>query len=177
MTSVLWRRYQHYLQKYPLGTMASTTGSLMAAGDCISQLVIERKPLASYDGIRTGRFFVMGFCIFGPMLRGWYLTLDRLYSGKKYAALKMMVTDQLVMAPLFLGTFLTGMSMLRMESLDITVEKLKRDYVPILLNNYKIWPAAQVINFYFLPLQHRVLFVNFVALWWNTYLAWASEKE
>ncbi|CAG5123295.1 unnamed protein product, partial [Candidula unifasciata] len=137
MASVLWRKYLHYLQKFPLRTMAGTTGTLMAAGDCMSQLIIEKKPLAAYDGIRTGRFFVIGFCVFGPVLRGWYLTLDRLYTGKKLAALKMMATDQLIMAPFFVGTFLTGMGMLRMEGFDVTVAKLKRDYGTILLNNYK----------------------------------------
>ena len=35
--------------------------------------------------------------------------------------------------------------------------KLKANYVEILLTNWKIWPAAQLLNFYFVPLQHRLL--------------------
>ncbi|CAL1532220.1 unnamed protein product [Lymnaea stagnalis] len=177
MATAIWKGYARLLEKFPLRTMCFTTGTLMATGDCISQTVIERKSLKEYEGIRTGRFFVFGFCVFGPAMRGWYLTLDRLYAGKNLAALKMMATDQIIMSPIFIATFITGMGLLRLESLEEIKAKFKRDFVTILLNNYKVWPLAQMINFYFMPLQHRVLFVNFISLGWNTYLAWQSEKK
>ncbi|XP_005107414.2 protein Mpv17 [Aplysia californica] len=177
MAASLWRGYLRLLEKFPLRTMASTTGTLMATGDCISQFAVEKKSTKEYDIVRTGRFFVFGFCVIGPMMRGWYFTLDKLYAGKNLAALKMMATDQLCGAPVFISVFICGMSVLRMESLDEIKAKFKRDFIPIMTNNYKVWPASQFINFYFLPLQHRVLFVNFIALGWNTYLAWASEKK
>uniref|UniRef100_A0A0B7BLR0 Mitochondrial inner membrane protein Mpv17 n=1 Tax=Arion vulgaris TaxID=1028688 RepID=A0A0B7BLR0_9EUPU len=173
----IWKIYQHALEKFPLPTMSCTTGILMATGDCVSQLVIERKQLVEYSGVRTGRFFVIGFCVFGPVLRGWYLTLDKLYTGKKFSALKMMATDQLCMSPILVGTFLTCMGVLRMDDFKTIKERLKRDYTTILINNYKIWPLAQMINFYFMPLRHRVLYGNVVALGWNIYLSWATEYE
>lgn len=40
------------------------SGTLMGAGDFISQVIVERKSLESYDGLRTGRFLVFGFCVF-----------------------------------------------------------------------------------------------------------------
>ncbi|XP_059150035.1 protein Mpv17-like isoform X2 [Physella acuta] len=149
----------------------------MATGDCISQTVIERKTWKQYDGIRTGRFLVFGFFVFGPAMRFWYLTLDKLYAGKKLAALKMTATDQIVMSPIFLSTFLIGMGLLKRESPEQIKDHFKNDFPSILLNNYKVWPAAQIINFYFMPLQHRVLLVNFVSVGWNTYLSWASENS
>ncbi|XP_076456859.1 mitochondrial inner membrane protein Mpv17-like [Babylonia areolata] len=175
--ATLWRGYLRLLAKYPLATMCSTTGTLMAAGDGISQLCIERCPVKNYDIPRSGRFFVLGFFALGPMLRFWYLALDKMYSGTKMAALKMVVTDQTVGAPVVLFTFVTGMGVLRGESRDEIMKKVHRDYFTILINNYKIWPAAQAINFFFMPLQHRVLFVNFVALGWNTFLAWITEGK
>ncbi|KAH9488967.1 Protein Mpv17 [Bulinus truncatus] len=177
MVTLLWQRYSLLLKNYPLRTMAFTTGTLMASGDCISQLAIEKKKLKQYDVKRTGRFLVLGFFVFGPIMRGWYLVLDRMYSGKKLAAVKMMATDQLCMSPFFLSTFLTVMGVLKGETIEDIKNKFKKDFCPILLNNYKVWPLAQLINFYFMPLQHRVLFVNFIALGWNTYLAWATEGK
>nr|ACO15358.1 Mpv17-like protein [Caligus clemensi] len=53
--------------------------------------------------------------------------------------------------------------------------KYKHTLKDILLNNSpftQIWPMAQLINFYFVPFLMRPLFVNFVALFWNSYLAW-----
>lgn len=149
----------------------------MAAGDGISQLCIERTSVKNYDLPRSGRFFVLGFCALGPILRYWYLALDKMYSGTKMATLKMVVTDQTIGAPVVLLTFVTGLGVLKRESTEQIMDNVKRDYVTILINNYKIWPAAQAINFFFMPLQHRVLFVNFVALGWNTFLAWITEGK
>ncbi|CAL1532222.1 unnamed protein product [Lymnaea stagnalis] len=101
MATAIWKGYVRLLEKFPLRTMSVTTDLnfhyqvlLMATGDCISQTVIERKSLKEYEGIRIGRFCVFGFCVFGPAMRGLYLVLDRLYAGKKLAALKMMAVDQ-----------------------------------------------------------------------------------
>ncbi|XP_038051871.1 protein Mpv17-like isoform X2 [Patiria miniata] len=54
---------------------------------------------------------------------------------------------------------------------------LDQNFKTTLINNYKVWPAAQIINFYFVPLQHRVLAVNCVALFWNTYLSWMANSR
>ena len=37
---------------------------------------------------------------------------------------------------------------------------LRRDYTDILLTNWKIWPATQLANFYFVPFQHRILVIQ-----------------
>lgn len=38
----------------------------------------------------------------------------------------------------------------------------------MLLNSYKIWPAVQIINFYLLPFEARLLVGSLVSLIWNT---------
>jgi len=43
--------------------------------------------------------------------------------------------------------------------------------------NWKLWPAANFVNFKFVPVQLQVLFANFVALIWNTYLSWATSRD
>nr|CAI5863049.1 unnamed protein product [Callosobruchus analis] len=51
-------------------------------------------------------------------------------------------------------------------------EEIKEKYVDILATNYKIWPAVQMVNFYFLPLKYQVLLAQSVGLLWNSYLSW-----
>jgi hypothetical protein len=41
--------------------------------------------------------------------------------------------------------------------------------------NWYLWIPAQLINFGLVPMQFRVLFSNVVALFWNTYLSWATH--
>ena len=45
------------------------------------------------------------------------------------------------------------------------------------LTNYKIWLLAQILNFRLVPIQHRVGFVQIVAIFWNAYLSWMVNKS
>ena len=77
-------------------------------------------------------------------------------------------------------------------------KNLEATYVDIIVTNWKIWPATQLANFYFVPFKHRILVilklplpmtnepllqhqsfqvVNIVALFWNTYLAYKTNAS
>lgn len=42
--------------------------------------------------------------------------------------------------------------------------------------NWKIWPIATTINFWFVPVPYQVLFANFVGLIWNSILCYIANK-
>nr|XP_022289368.1 protein sym-1-like isoform X1 [Crassostrea virginica] len=171
----LLQSYLRILEKHPLVTMSCTTGTLMATGDAISQLVVERTK--KFDFVRNGRFLVFGVFIGGPMFRGWYFSIDKVFGKTKYAPMKMMIADQGVFAPVFLPFFLFTMGIMRQDPVHEIKNKIKKDYYDVITTNWKIWPAAQIINFTFVPLQHRIMVVNIVSIGWNCYMAWISEKE
>ncbi|XP_070534240.1 mitochondrial inner membrane protein Mpv17-like [Ptychodera flava] len=174
--SGFWRWYIGYVKRYPLKSQAYSTGVLFFIGDVVAQQGVERKG-KSHDFYRTFRQTAFGVVIAGPALRGWYGLLDRIYktSSPKTAGLKKMVTDQVIMAPLFIFTFFTAMGFASGMNLEQVKEKLNRDYIDTFKGNLKVWPIVQLTNFYFVPLQHRVLVVNVVALFWNSYLAWKAN--
>ena len=65
--------------------------------------------------------------------------------------------DQALFAPSFLCVFVTAVSTLQGLGIREIKENLSQNYVDIVLTNWKIWPATQLINFYFVPFQHRIL--------------------
>jgi protein Mpv17 len=97
--------------------------------------------------------------------------------------------DQVFFAPMFIACFFIGAGVL--EGLDMATirEKLRAGYPSALAANYQLWPWVQLGNFYFVPLQYRLLVVNTgafdiclifahieVAIGWNSYLSLMNQQ-
>ena len=54
---------------------------------------------------------------------------------------------------------------------------LRSDLLQILVTNWMVWGPFQILNFTLIPLQHRLLCANLVALVWNTYLASKANSQ
>eukprot|EP00088_Acartia_fossae_P007435 TRINITY_DN13495_c0_g1_i2.p1 TRINITY_DN13495_c0_g1~~TRINITY_DN13495_c0_g1_i2.p1 ORF type:complete len:183 (-),score=16.46 TRINITY_DN13495_c0_g1_i2:391-939(-) len=173
----IWRQYTRVLEKYPWRTQILQSGILCATGDAIAQTLVERKKLSDFDPSRSAKFFILGSCVVAPIIRTWYLALDRIvkFPGARGALTKMCM-DQGLFAPCFIVIFSTSAFTLNGGQPQNLMSHLKGIYFDILISNWKLWPAAQIINFYFIPLQHRLLVMNLVALMWNTYLAWKTNQ-
>lgn len=141
----------------------------------MAQQVIEKKRL-NHDVYRTIKLFGMGMLFIGPTLRTWYFILEKMVTGGgRAAAFKKVLFDQTLFAPVFIGAFFTISEVLGGKTLPDVKKRLQTSYIPALKMNYVIWPAVQTVTFNFVPLSYRVIFVNFIALFWNTYLAWAAN--
>lgn len=111
-------------------------------------------------------------------MRFWYGILAK-HVGKtgKTVALKKVFFDQVFFAPCILCTILIAIAVLKGKNMEAVKEELKLNYVDVLLTSYTIWPWVQICNFYFVPLQYQVLLVQVVALFWNTYLSWKTQRK
>ena len=56
------------------------------------------------------------------------------------------------------------------------VEKFQDLYKPALVTNWQVWPAAQYINFRFMPLAYRVPFQSSCGVFWTLYLSTINSK-
>ncbi|VVC92510.1 protein Mpv17 [Leptidea sinapis] len=170
--------YQKLLKRRPYLVQAIQTGTLMATGDIISQTVIERKSFKYIDYVRTLKFSSIGFIIGGPALRVWYGLLNHyIGSSGKMVAIKKVFVDQVIFAPTFLLLLLSAVGALQGKTWDNLKKDIDLNYLDVLKTNYYIWPWVQLLNFYYVPLQYQVLLVQMVALFWNTYLSWKTNRK
>ncbi|XP_041107571.1 protein Mpv17-like [Polyodon spathula] len=173
----LWKSYQRLMLIHPWKIQIITAGTLVGVGDVISQQLVERKGFANHSVKRTVKMMGIGVFFVGPVVGGWYKVLDRLVpGGNKTVALKKMLLDQAIFSPCFLGCFLTISGTLNGLTMEENWNKLKRDFTDALIASYYLWPAVQIANFYFIPLNHRLAVVQVVAIVWNTYLSWKANK-
>jgi len=68
------------------------------------------------------------------------------------------------------------MGALNGQSLSQVQAKIAKEFVPIMLTSYKVWPLAGLVNFALVPPPLRVLFGNIVAVFWLIYLIKSTAK-
>ncbi|KAK9504362.1 hypothetical protein O3M35_010712 [Rhynocoris fuscipes] len=163
--------YNYWLEVYPYRMQAVQVAGILGLGDVVAQkLIIKQK----FDAQRTLRFMSTGLFL-GPSIHAWFLVLEKLYGRSKKVAIYKMVTDQLIFAPTMLATMFTYIKLVNGANKQQLKKSLKEEYPKLLLDNYKIWPAAQFLNFYLIPVQFRVVFLQSLAVFWNAYISWKLQ--
>lgn len=138
----------------------------------------RESPLREHDFVRTARMAAVGTVVIGPIFHVWYAQLDKRFARKSPGnAIRKMTVDQSILAPVFLVLFYGAVGIVERRTITEISDKICEEFYPNMVVNYQIWPAVQFCNFYFFPAHLRVLVVNVVSLFWNTYLAWTSHKE
>ena len=112
--------------------------------------------------------------VFGPAATKWYQFLSRkvVLQSKTATTVARVLADQSIFATTNMAFFLSTMAYFEGSS---PKEKLKKAYVPGLKANWALWPAVQVVNFTYVPLQYQVLVVNVVSLGWNCFLSYLNS--
>lgn len=143
----------------------------------MAQHLVEKKGLENHEFGRTARMALYGGAIFGPAATTWFGFLQkrvRIPSSPNLEILARVGLDQTIFAGTNLFCFLSSMAIMEGTS---PKEKVDKTWWNALKSNWMIWPAIQVINFKFVPLQHRVLLVNIISLGWNCYLSWMNSAK
>lgn len=177
--------YTNSLRKHPRITNSITTGFLFGSGDIIAQ-VLDTSP-SKYDIRRTLRAVIYGSLIFSFVGDRWYRFLSTIkfpgpplsnprLNNMRTGILKMSI-DQLGFAPIGIPLYYSIMSILENRTIEGIDQKLKDNWLPTLQANWMVWPVFQVFNLSLIPVQHQLLCVNVVSIFWNTYLSMRNAKK
>lgn len=183
----LFSSYNMLLTKYPLPTKITTSAIVGGAGDLLIQYMTMRKTgvMAAYAYRRMLVFATVCGLYYAPIVNLWYYLLTQLplpkntpYSKKVVA---MVVVDQTAGSLSIVTGFFFAFELANrlfppyirhdLNFLQAGTISLKANFWQTLKANWCCWPFINLINFSIIPLQYRVLFKNFAALFWNIYLS------
>jgi len=179
IASKIWMGYLNALNKNPWRVQIIQTGTMMTCGDIIAQFTVDKRKLSELDLKRTLRFTILGSCVVGPLIRAWFLTLEKLLGSAVTLRITFakVVLDQLLFAPSQQTTILVTIGALQGFTLQQIKDKVRNELYTITTTGWKIWPFVNMLNFYYVPFPLRPLVVSTVNLFWFTFLAYNSNNS
>ncbi|XP_070579442.1 mpv17-like protein [Ptychodera flava] len=148
-------------------------GGIFSASEFTQETIIG---VEKYDFVKIARFGVFGLCCSGPFNYTWFRVLEFALPGyARKTVLKKLVADQLFAAPLITAGFFVVMDFLERKE-DVFAEAKKKT-IPTWMAGLVFWPPAQFINFMFVPLHYRVVYVGIVAYLWANFLCYMRRKK
>lgn len=143
------------------------------------------------DWHRTLQVAITGMIWSGPITHFWYGLLEKIYAflaqllDIQHPAMGLCV-KLLLDAALFSPTVVMGYFIVRSllegggggdsDWVSRAKNKLQTKFKPTLVGAWKFWPAVNSVNFYFVPLQFRVLYMNILSLFWSGYLTYVNSS-
>jgi len=84
---------------------------------------------------------------------------------------------QVTLFPAYLAMFSVYMGVLEGKRTPTELGDKVQDFLwPTFKAGAAFWPAANVLNFMFIPATGRVAYVNACGLVWNSYLSWSNSS-
>jgi hypothetical protein len=152
-----------------------TGAVVVGCGDIIAQKLSPTRSPLDYQRILSMSLY--GFLISGGIGHVWFRLLDKTFgTGMSLkSSIQKVLADQFIIAPPEIAFFLAW-SHYSGEHTQSLKDLLVTTMPSLLAQNYMIWLPSQFINFYFIPEQHRVLFMCFICVFWFAILSYTSHE-
>ncbi|SPO26386.1 related to glomerulosclerosis protein Mpv17 [Ustilago trichophora] len=155
-----------------------TGGVLFATGDTIAQQFVEKRG-SSHDIPRTLRLALYGGCVFSPLASLWFSKgLERVqFASKPLNIATKVALDQGIASPCFIALFFSVSTLMAGGTPKEAKKKVEDNWWPTLKTAWGLWIPVQAINMALVPVSQRLLFVNVVSIFWNTFLSIKSAQN
>ncbi|KAG7342842.1 Mpv17 / PMP22 family protein [Nitzschia inconspicua] len=182
----LWNAYYNNLQQNPLVVKSITAFILLLLADLMAQGVEHLRGISEIrhgqeDAIllpvnllRSLRFGVFGF-LGAPWTHYYYHWLDTVLPPTSnpwtWTTFVKVAVDQGIQAPAMLGLIISGLAFMEGRGWNGIANDMQQQYAEALIQNWKLWIPATVINIAFVQPALRVLYDNLVFFIWTIYLS------
>lgn len=189
--SGLWNLYKAALVAHPLVTKSLTSSCIMSASDVVCQEVVSRaKPVedrpSKLDTTRVLHVAITGSLWSGPITHYWYIVLEKMYSAIAKAfnihspavgLIVKLILDSTIFSTVTITGYFIVRSFLEGTGIEGATKKLKTRFISTLFGAWRFWPMANAVNFWFVPMQFRVLYMNVLSLFWTGWLTYVNSKK
>jgi hypothetical protein len=170
--------YDTMYTKHPFSMAAATMGCKASSCDIIAQKI--RDPDCVIDYKRTGKFTV--FCIsYVGCFQHFVFNIfyPRLFPGTGFkVAVKKALFDNFVHSPfLYLPTYYVYKNITDMGSIKDGLNEYNEEGFDVLKSCWGLWLPAQLVGFYFIPANFRILYNAGVGCLWEILLSYVAPLE
>ncbi len=141
--------------------------------------------IKNLDYERTLRFFTIGCTLHGPMFhyalpwlhRVQFCRVKRVFGNWQNHALPKVALGHVTLFPAYTSMFLGYLGVLEGLSVKENVERMESRLPDLLIYGSTIWPVANIVNFAYVPLHRRLLYLNMIGVGWNAFLSFQACKD
>ena len=185
---MLWRGYLHQLHTRPMTVKACTSCLTFCTTDVLAQARERSKasddglPVERHDLMRTARNGMFGFLWLGPTNHiVWGKTpfgLEYWLPGNSWRAVfSRTAVDQVTNMPLNMVVFLAWPALLTGQGIEAAIQAVRASFWEGVTFAWGVWPFVHPLSFRYVPLEHRLLVLNFCSLGVFSYATWVAERN
>lgn len=159
-----------------------TFGVLFPSANVMQQVYFRHG--GKLDGIKrvdwkeVSRFTLYGGLFHAPLVFNWLKLANRLFPANTIKSLIAKVTmDQSCFAPVGISSFYILMSLLEGRGINGAYEEWINKFPKTWATGIFVWGFLQTINFGFVPVQWRTIFVGCGSFFWTIALAAWKHQE
>lgn len=168
-----WRAYLGKLSSEPVVTKALTAAVISALSDVGAAQCAGGAKTSARSVINQ---FCIGLVIRGPVVHWFHTLLDRVVFARAAdqtrpaVVLGKVLIDQFLFAPPFTALYFYVIGLMEEQPLRAITRKVRAELLDVLKSNWAVWIPANLVGYYAVPLELRVLWGNVIGIIWTAIL-------